>query len=149
MKVKYFSTFIMYENVISSEALNLCTFFVIENNFIKLSQIVLHVWETCLLLLMILNWVIKWRRIRWTRKCLLWSSFPLPAVPTLYGEIIPWRVFCSYCTIERHHRQDRWTIWRNWKCVCDKRAKGHKPYSCVPREEFIDAARKPVIGIQE
>lgn len=34
-----------YNIFLSSEALNLCNVFVIEHNFIKLSQIFLHVWE--------------------------------------------------------------------------------------------------------
>jgi hypothetical protein len=61
---------------------NLYNFLITERNYIKLSQMVLHNWEICLLPLATLNWVTWWRRVRRITKGLLsnllffWWFFP-------------------------------------------------------------------------
>jgi hypothetical protein len=62
---------------------NLQDFFIMERSFVKLSQIVLQIWEICLLPLVMLSLVTRCRRILRIRKCLSLKPFILLVVLVL------------------------------------------------------------------
>jgi hypothetical protein len=67
----------------------------------KLSETVIHTWEICLLPLIKLNWVTRWRRIPRIRKCLLPDYFTLLVVLVLLCRDYIGRDF----SVLVHHRE--------------------------------------------